>query len=140
MKKIEMKRFVQGVVLLITLCLCAGYIVKPSRADVMVQEKEGKKESKSISPEQLARTKTLFNETCSRCHGEDGRSETREGKILEAPNFTDENFWKEEKGDERFINSVTNGKDGMPAFGKKLSKEEISALVVYVRRFSKPSH
>ena len=135
-----MKRFVQSIVLFAALCLCAGYIASSSRAGILVQEKQGKKESESISSEQLARTKTLFNETCARCHGEDGRGETRLGEMLGAPNFTDEKFWKEEKGDERFITSITNGKDGMPAFGKKLSKEEISALLVYVRRFSKTSH
>jgi len=138
MKKIEIKTFLQVVMLFLALLLGVGYIASSPRARVLAQEKEGKKES--ISPEQLSQVRTLFNEKCSRCHGEDGRSETREGKILDAPNFTDEKFWEEEKDDRRFINSITNGKEGMPAFGKKLSKEQISALLSYVRRFSKRAH
>jgi mono/diheme cytochrome c family protein len=88
----------------------------------------------------MAQAKALFNEKCARCHGEDGRSETRSGSMLGAPNFTDEKWWQEEKTDERLINSVTNGKDAMPAFGKKLSKEEIIELVAYVRHFPKAAH
>jgi cbb3-type cytochrome c oxidase subunit III len=135
-----MKRFVQGVVLFVALSLCAGYLVQSSRAGILLQEKQGRKESGSISPEQLARAKTLFNERCARCHGVDGRGETVLGNMLGAPNFTDEKWWKEEKDEKRFITSVTNGRDEMPAFGKKLSKQEIGALVAYVRRFNKAAH
>jgi mono/diheme cytochrome c family protein len=140
MKKIEMKIFIQGVVLLTVLCLCAGYLASSSRAGILFQEKQERKGAESISPEQLAQAKAMFNERCARCHGEDGRGETASGNVLDVPNFTDEKFWKEEKGDERFITSITNGKDGMPAFGKKLSKQEISALLAYVRRFPKAVH
>ena len=93
-----------------------------------------------MSPEELARTRALFNDKCARCHGEDGRGETHTGEMLGAPDFTDEKWWKETKGDGRFIHSVTNGKEAMPAFGKKLSKQEITFLVAYVRRFGKPAH
>ena len=137
MKRRKMKKFVQGVVLFVALCLCAGYIMSSSRAGILTQQKQGRKDAESISPEMLSRTRMTFNEKCARCHGEDGRGETPSGDTLGVPNFTDEKFWKEEKGDERFINSITNGKEAMPAFGKKLSKQEISALVVYVRRFPK---
>lgn len=129
MKKLEMKRFVQGVVLLAALCLCAGYVVSYS------QKRQERKEADSMSSEELARTRALFNEKCARCHGEDGRGETHTGEMLGVPNFTDEKWWKEAKSDSRFINSVTHGREAMPAFGKKLSKQEITSLVAYVRRF-----
>lgn len=128
-----MKTFVQGVVLLAALCLCAGYIMSASRAEAPSQKRQEKKES--LSPEELARAKALFNEKCSRCHGEDGRGATHTGELLDAPDFTDEKWWKETKDDDRFVHSVTNGKEAMPAFGKKLTKQEIAALVAYVRRF-----
>ncbi len=133
MKKFEMKTFVQGVVLFAALWLCAGYIVSASRAGAASQKRQQRKES--LSPEELTRTKALFNEKCSRCHGEDGRGETHTGEMLGVPDFTDEKWWKETKGDNRFVHSVTNGKEAMPAFGKKLTKQEIAALVTYVRRF-----
>lgn len=123
------------------LCLCAGYVVSSSRAGTAASQKgQGRKESGSMSPKELARTKELFNEKCARCHGEDGRGKTETGELLGVPDFTDEEWRKEAKGDNRFIHSVTNGKDAMPAFGKKLSKQEIAALVAYVRRFGKPAH
>jgi len=39
--------------------------------------------------------------------------------------------------DEHIFNVITNGRKKMPAFGKKLSKEEIDALVDYVRKLKK---
>ena len=129
-----MKTLLQGVVLLAALSLCAGYVVSSSRAGQPATQKRQEK-SESMSPEELARTKSLFNEKCARCHGEDGRGETHTGEMLGVPNFTDEKWWKEAKSDQRFINSVTHGREAMPAFGKKLSKQEITLLVAYVRRF-----
>lgn len=134
MKKLEMKTFAQGVVLVAALWLCAGYVVTSSRA-VTASSQKRQERKESLSPEELARTKTLFDEKCSRCHGEDGRGETHTGEMLGAPDFTDEKWWKEAKGHDRFVHSVTHGKEAMPAFGKKLSKQEIAALVAYVRRF-----
>lgn len=131
-----MKKFAQGVILFAALWLCAGYVVLSSRAvTASSQERAQKRESDSLSPEELARTKALFNDKCSRCHGEDGRGKTHIGEMLGAPDFTDEKWTKEAKGGDRFVHSVTNGKEAMPAFGKKLSKQEIAALVTYVRRF-----
>jgi mono/diheme cytochrome c family protein len=135
-----MKMFIKGSVLLLALLLCAGYLAHSSTARALLQDRQEKKDSESISPEQLAQAKTTFGERCARCHGVDGRGQTVLGGMLGVPNFTDEKWWKEEKSDKRLINSVTEGKDDMPAFGKKLSKQEITALVFYVRRFNKGAH
>lgn len=132
-----MKTFVKGVALFAVLCLCAGYISSSSRAEVPGQKQQGRKESESTSPEELARTRGLFEEKCARCHGTDGRGKTVTGEMLEVPDFTDEKWWKEGKSGKRLVTSVTEGRDGMPPFGKKLSSEEIAALVAYVRRFNK---
>jgi mono/diheme cytochrome c family protein len=91
----------------------------------------------SLTPERLARAKALFGEKCARCHGADGRGETVTGGMLGVPNFTDENWWKEGRSDARLLNSVTEGRDEMPAFGRKLTRREIASLVAYVRRFNK---
>jgi mono/diheme cytochrome c family protein len=56
--------------------------------------------------------------------------------MLGAPDFRDEK-WKMEKSESRFVHSITNGKGEMPAFGKKLTKREISSLADYVRDFGK---
>ena len=131
-----MKRIVKGLVLSAALCLCAGYVSNTSR--VVGEKKHGVKESESLSPEELARTKVLFEEKCSRCHGSDGRGKTVTGEMLSAPDFTDEEWWKEGKSVKRLVTSVTEGKDAMPAFGKKLTQREIGALAAYVRTFRKP--
>jgi mono/diheme cytochrome c family protein len=115
-----------------------AYLFDSSSAAVSTQQE--KKESKPVSPEQLARAKSLFNEKCARCHGADGRGETVVGRMLSVPDFTDGGWWKKEARDERFIESITEGKDEMPAFGKKLSRQEIRSLVAYVRRFGKAVH
>ena len=138
-----MRTVVQGVVLFAALWLCAGDVVTSSLAGPESHKRQERKKSESMSPEELARTRALFNEKCARCHGEDGRGETHTGEMLGAPDFTDEKWRKEAKeakGDDRFVNSVTHGKEAMPAFGKKLSKQEIADLVAYVRRFGRPAH
>ena len=125
-------------VLMTALVVFGGaYLFDSSRAAVSVQEE--KKESKPVSPEQLARAKSLFNEKCARCHGADGRGETVVGQMLSVPDFTNEDWWKKDARDGRFIESITEGKNEMPAFGKKLSRQEIRSLVAYVRRFGKPA-
>ena len=78
----------------------------------------------------------LYAKQCAPCHGKDGRAKTIKGKLKHARNLTDAE-WQERVSDERIFNSITNGKDKMPAYGKKLSQEQIEALVTYVRAFKK---
>ena len=132
-----MRTLVKTGLLLLALLVYGGSLLHSSRAGVRPGEEQEKKEPEPISPRQMAQAKTLFNERCARCHGTDGRGETVIGYMLGIPNFTDEKWWKEERSDKRFIASITNGKGEMPAFGKKFSKQEISALAAYVRRFNK---
>lgn len=129
-----MKTLIKGLVLLVALLACAGYAAHSSHA----QAGQAKKEAETTADEELARAKTLFGERCARCHGADGRGQTVLGGMLGVPDFTDRKWWKEEKSDKRLITSVTDGKGEMPAFGKKLSRQEIVTLVSYVRRFNKP--
>ena len=78
-----------------------------------------------------------FLQYCAKCHGEDGKAQTARGKQLKARDFTDQEFQSDES-DADLIESVTKGKDDMPPFGKKLSKEQIESLVKNdVRGFAK---
>jgi mono/diheme cytochrome c family protein len=84
----------------------------------------------------------LFRSNCARCHGADGRGDTPLGKLYKAPDFTDREWWRENAGMTRtrsLVSIVTRGKAGMPAFGRKLNRSEISALVKYMRRFKNQS-
>ena len=42
--------------------------------------------------------------------------------------------WQDDVSDERLFNSINNGRGKMPAFRKKISENDIDALVAYVRR------
>jgi mono/diheme cytochrome c family protein len=70
----------------------------------------------------------LFKQYCAKCHGEDGKGETAKGRQLKARNFTDAEFQAGESNAD-LIKSVTEGKDDMPPFGKKLTAEQIEGLV-----------
>lgn len=73
---------------------------------------------------------------CSVCHGPDGRSQTEEGQKKKARNLADAK-WQATVSDGRLESSIKRGHDRMPAFGKKLSEEQIKALVAEVRALAK---
>ena len=98
------------------------------------QEKSDKQEPPIVSAEERAEAKITFKDKCSRCHGSDGKGNTVLGDMLFPPDFTDGKWWKE-LTNEQLMRSITNGKNEMPAFGKKLTKPEILALIAYVRCF-----
>jgi mono/diheme cytochrome c family protein len=78
--------------------------------------------------------KTTFEARCAKCHGKDGRAKSMHAKHVHARDMTDA-AWQGNVSDERLFNSISNGKGKMPAFGKKLSEDQIDALVRYVRQF-----
>ncbi|HAF12087.1 MAG TPA: hypothetical protein DCK93_20865 [Blastocatellia bacterium] len=113
-------------------CLAAGLF-----ASGQGQDKSAKQDEPTITAEQLVRAKAIFKAKCSRCHGQNGKGDTVLGEMLAPPNFTDDKWWASKVTDERLMNSITNGRIEMPAFGRKLAKHEIAALIVYVRCFNK---
>jgi len=78
----------------------------------------------------------LYSKNCATCHGNDGRAKTFKGKLKHGRNLTDPE-WQNRVSDERIFNSIMNGKGKMPAYGKKLSEQEIDALVTHVRGLKK---
>ena len=77
-----------------------------------------------------------FETYSSVCHGDDGRAQTEKGKEKGARDFTNAR-WQDKVDDARLIKSVTKGHDKMPSFEKKLTPDEIKALVAEVRTFAK---
>jgi cytochrome c553 len=76
-----------------------------------------------------------FAARCSGCHGTDGRGISSAG----TPNFTNRDF-QARLSEQEIADTIRNGKSGrMPAFGKQLSNEQISALAAYVRSFGPSS-
>lgn len=80
-----------------------------------------------------ADARTIFNRQCVSCHGRDGRGRTRKGRQTHARDMTDAS-WQDDVSDERLFNSISNGRGKMPAFRKKISENDIDALVAHVRR------
>ncbi|MGH9469977.1 MAG: c-type cytochrome [Terriglobia bacterium] len=72
----------------------------------------------------------LFKSKCSMCHGMDGKGYP----AIHTPNFTSAT-WQEKHSDAQIVNTITNGKKGtaMPAFGNKLSADQIQGLLHYIR-------
>jgi mono/diheme cytochrome c family protein len=69
---------------------------------------------------------TVFGDNCATCHGGDGSGgigpRLAGGRVVTVyPDPADQ------------IAVVTNGRAGMPAFGRKLTEEEIAAVVEYTR-------
>jgi cbb3-type cytochrome c oxidase subunit III len=95
-------------------------------ASTAAQTKRGK------APSQAERGREVYAGNCGRCHGADGAGRTRMAEVVEPPDMTDP-AWQRQRSTSRMVASVANGRGQMPAFKKKLSRQEIAAAVAYVR-------
>jgi mono/diheme cytochrome c family protein len=88
-----------------------------------------------------ADAKAIWEKDCAKCHGPDGKGDTKMGKKAGAKDYTDAKVQAEMK-DDQMAKAIKEGvKDGdtvkMKGFSESLSDEEIKALVAYVRAFKK---
>jgi len=85
--------------------------------------------------------KVLYDKDCAKCHGEDGKGETKMGKKLGAKDYTDPKVQAALKDDAaaKAIKEGLKDKEGKtlmkPAEG--LSDADVKALVAYMRAFKK---
>jgi cytochrome c6 len=78
-----------------------------------------------------------YAKNCATCHGKDGRAKTFKSRHhVHARDLTDAR-WQSEASDERILDSITNGRGRMPAFKDKLTAEQITSLLEYVRGLKK---
>jgi cytochrome c553 len=104
--------------MLLTIAACAAMMVSVSAAAV----------------------KENWEKSCAKCHGPDGKGDTKMGKKLEVKDFTDAKVQADMK-DEAMLKAIKEGvKDGekirmKPVEG--LSDEEMKDLVAHVRKFKK---
>lgn len=88
-----------------------------------------------------ADAKALYEKDCAKCHGTDGKGETKMGKKLGAKDYTDAKVQAEMKDDQavKVIKEGLKDKAGKtlmkPAEG--LSDADIKGLVTYMRGFKK---
>ena len=88
-----------------------------------------------------ADVKENWEKHCQKCHGADGKGQTKMGRQSGAKDYTDPKVQAELK-DENAIKAikegmVEKGKKKMDAYGEKLSDDEIKALVAHIRAFKK---
>jgi len=76
-----------------------------------------------------------FKMKCAPCHGTRGAGDTKLGQNLKVRDLGSADVQKQ--ADEELAAIITKGKGKMPAYGGKLSREQITGLVNYIRALKK---
>lgn len=76
-----------------------------------------------------------FKAHCSACHGAKGAGDTMIGRNLKLRALGSDEVQKQ--SDEQLFAILSKGKNRMPAFERRLSKDQIRDLVQYVRSLKK---
>jgi cytochrome c553 len=86
-----------------------------------------------------ADAKTIYEEQCARCHGTDGKGQTRMGQRMGAKDYTDAKVQDALKDEDAFkaIKDGFKDKEGKVLMkpAEDLSDADIKALVAYMRTF-----
>ena len=77
----------------------------------------------------------VYKAKCAMCHGPDGAGLTAMGKSMKLRDLASADVQKQT--DKEIFAWTADGKDKMPAYKGKLSDEEITALVSYIRTLKK---
>ena len=77
----------------------------------------------------------LFKAKCAACHGADGKGEVPVGKKLGARDLISAEV--QGQSDAQLADVVTKGKNKMPKYDGKLTKDQIGELVAYIRELGK---
>lgn len=89
---------------------------------------------------QAADAKELYNQECKKCHGVDGKGDTKMGKKTGAKDYSDPKVQAEMKDDKAFKVIKEGLKEGDKVLMKPsedLTDEQIKALIAYMRTFKK---
>ena len=88
-----------------------------------------------------AEAKANWQEHCAKCHGKDGRGQTKDGKKFNVPDFSTkrvQNLFTDEQAFKIIKNGVKDDNNqGTMVAVEGLSDAEIKALVAYVRTLKK---
>lgn len=76
-----------------------------------------------------------FKAKCAACHGAAGAGDTAMGKNLKLRDMSSADVQKQ--SDDELTAIITKGKAKMPAYDGKLTKDQISDLVKYIRTLKK---
>jgi len=73
----------------------------------------------------------VYKMRCAACHGANGAGQTMIGKNLRLRSLASPEV--QNQTDEQLAAVTSEGKNKMPAYNRKLSKEQIAAVVKYIR-------
>jgi len=77
----------------------------------------------------------LYKSKCASCHGADGKGETAMGKNLKLKDLASPDVQKQSDTDLTTV--IEKGKKPMPGYEGKLTKDQISDLLKYIRALKK---
>ena len=78
---------------------------------------------------------SLYKAKCAMCHGPDGSGKTPMGQALKVADLHSDQVQKLD--DAALKGVITKGKNKMPGYEGKLTKEQIDKLVAYIRSLAK---
>ena len=84
----------------------------------------------AVESGESAASAALYRAHCARCHGNDGHSNTKDGRRTEADDLTEGSV--KAMSAEKMTRIIKNGKGEMPA-NKRLSAAQIASIIRYVR-------
>jgi mono/diheme cytochrome c family protein len=73
----------------------------------------------------------LYKGKCAMCHGADGSGKTSMGKSLKMRDLRSPDVQKQT--DIQLTDIIAGGKGKMPAYGKKITTQEIQAVIAHLR-------
>lgn len=77
----------------------------------------------------------LYKSKCAMCHGPDGSGKTMMGEKLKVADLRSADVQK--KTDAELTAVITKGKDKMPAYEGKLTKEQVAKVIAFIRDLAK---
>ena len=88
----------------------------------------------SGTPDEFAAVRATYIQKCGSCHGETGGGGTAtvDGKKIKCPSLSGGHALHHP--DDDFVKQISKGGDGMPAFGDKLSAQQINDLIHFIRK------
>lgn len=99
-----------------------------------VPDNTGANRAASSTPDQFANARGVFAKDCQSCHGatgDGGPVKLEDGTRLKVPSLREGHAVRH--SDEEFTKQITKGGDGMPAFDKKLTLDQMNELIRFIR-------
>jgi mono/diheme cytochrome c family protein len=90
--------------------------------------------SPAASVDEFAHARAIYGKNCEACHGPnaEGGLAKVDNKQIKVPSLKSDHAVKHT--DEKLMKTITGGEEDMPAFKDKLTQDEISQMVRYIRK------